>query len=121
MFLPLDGFNQCDRHKALAVESGLSSGRLLLILALSRLRSYFIECIISYQLQTPESPAEKKVGRAAFDSGEFDCALKKTPSNTHHMLPSKGRLSSWSLLYGLRLQHDMNDVEGKSIWMIRWG
>lgn len=82
MFLPLDGFNQHDRHDAPAVESGLSSGTLLLILALSHLRSYFIECIISYQLQTPESPAEKKVGRAALDSGKFDCALKNPNQHT---------------------------------------
>lgn len=64
MFLPRDGFHQRDRHEALAVESGFYAGGLLLILALSLSLAipYFIECIISYQLQTPESPAEKEWG-----------------------------------------------------------
>lgn len=87
-------------------------------LCLSLAISYFIECIISYQLQTPESPAEKKLGGQSLTVVNWT-VLEKTPTNTHHMLPCKGRLISWFKLNGLRFQHDMNDMEGKYIWMIR--
>ena len=122
VFLPLDGFNQYDRREVLAVESGFSSGGLLLTLALSLSCNLIFYWVHNFLLASDTRvTSEDQVGRLVFDSGKFDGALKKTPTNTHHMLPSEGRLMSWFQLYGLRFQHDMSDAEGKSIWMIRGG
>lgn len=83
VFLPLDGFNQRDRREARTVESGFSSGGLLLILALS------LSCnLIFYRVHNFLSAADtrvtswEKVGRPVSDSGKSDCALKNPNQHT---------------------------------------
>lgn len=87
-------------------------------LQLSLAISYFMECIFSYQIQTPASPTEQKLGSQTLTVVN-SIELQKTPTNTHHMLPSEGRLISWFQLYDLGFQHDMTDVERKCVGMIR--
>jgi hypothetical protein len=82
MFLPLDGFNQRDRHEAVAAESG-SSGELLLILALSlscNLIFYWVHNFLSAS-DTSITNWEEVEG-PVFDSGKFDGVLKNFNQHT---------------------------------------
>lgn len=117
MFFPLDGFNQHDRHETLAVESGFYSGGLLLILPLSRSCNvifYWVHNFLS--ASDARVTSWDKVGRLAFDSGKFDCALK-TPTNTHHIAviqrktyvmvsTSRSSISTWHEWCGREVRSD---------------